>query len=479
MRNDNHNSNNRKQMINQRKALAKQAQKYHKEQQKKAKTDAENRHSITEVEPLSEKRANSSKIADAVNSRKNKRQPNLSREEQFRREGKERIKNLKPKDHSDGYYIDEFGEKKRQEKRAQIIKDQESEVIKKRKKPITAKRLRIRRILAYSLIGAVVIIVGMLLSLTVLFKTEKIIVDGNEYYYDEQIVQLADVKMQQNIFISALNSTPDRIVENLPYVEEARVCFTIPDTITIKLKNAVASYVIKTDSGFLIVSAKGRILNIAPENTDKLPEISCGELKSTQIGDYVSFSDDNVTDILEEISKSITENKIKKITGFDVSDTANITLNYDNRIKINIGMPDEIDYKIRTAITIINEKLDPNDTGTIKGTLDVSACNTTKMSHYKPDKTPSTTEPSSSEATSEPIDDNQDYLYGNDYDDNSATENYDGSSDYLDYYTYTDANQNYYDDGANGDNTGYDVYYDYGANEDNTDYDAYYDYGDE
>ncbi|MFZ1651581.1 MAG: hypothetical protein WAT50_08050, partial [Ruminococcus bromii] len=67
-----------------------------------------------------------------------------------------------------------------------------------------------------------------------------------------------------------------------------------------------------------------------------------------------------------------------------VSDTANIKLVYDGKITINIGLPDDIDYKIRTAMTIINEKLDPNNTGLVAGTLDVSACSTSKISHYKP-----------------------------------------------------------------------------------------------
>lgn len=93
----------------------------------------------------------------------------------------------------------------------------------------------------------------------------------------------------------------------------------------------------------------------------------------------MSFSDANVPDILEDVSQSLINNKVKNITGFDVTDTANIKLVYDGRIDINIGLPDDIDYKIRTAMTIINEKLDPNNTGLVAGTLDVSACSTSKF----------------------------------------------------------------------------------------------------
>ena len=98
----------------------------------------------------------------------------MSREEKFRRKGKAKIKNLKPKDYEDGYYVDEFGEKQKQEKRAKEIRAQEREVIRRRKKSLTSTQIKHRRIALYSSIFAAVLIIGVILSLTVLFKTEKL-----------------------------------------------------------------------------------------------------------------------------------------------------------------------------------------------------------------------------------------------------------------------------------------------------------------
>lgn len=61
--------------------------------------------------------------------------------------------------------------------------------------------------------------------------------------------------------------------------------------------------------------------------------------------------------ILEEISDSLSKNEFKGITGIDVTNTANIELVYDNRIAVIIGLPEDIDYKIRTAMAIITESL--------------------------------------------------------------------------------------------------------------------------
>ncbi len=471
-------SKDRKRLEKQRKNSAKQAQKYHKEQEKKSKK--------------SSRRTSNSKIEAAINSRPKRRDENLSREEKFRRESEKKIRNLKPKDYDDGYYIDEYGERKKQERRAREIHNQEKEVIRRRKKSLTSSQVKRRRIAVYSVIFAVVLIVGAVLCLTVLFKTETITVEGNKYYSEEQIVSFSGVEMQENIFIAAMTGTPDKITESLSYIEDAKINFSVPDTVIIKITNAVPAYVIKNGSNYLLVSTKGRILEEIAENKDKLPELKCDKLKSTKVGDYVSFNDENVPEILEEISESIRKNKVEKIVGFDVSDTSQITLDYDHRITIKIGLPEDIDYKIRTAMAIINEKLDPNDTGTISGTLDVSACSTTKVSHFKPAEP--TTQPTTQPATTAPvdssstgIDDNytwddgtgdsayydDSYSDGSYSDDSYADDAYTDDSyadgtytddSYSDGYTDGSADSGYSDDSYYDDSYSGDTYYDDTAN---------------
>lgn len=475
----------KKQLEKKRKQAAKQAKQYHKAQDKKSaktkssdnnisnkakktKTESKARATseiskrrtihISESPEFQKTQQNSSKtsnskIVNAVNAQQQERYS--SREEKFRRESDKIIQNLEPTDSEDGgYYVDEFTARQKQERRAQEIRSQESEVIRRHKKHLTPQQIKRRRIIMCSSIFAVVLIVGVILSLTVLFKTEKIDIEGDQYYYDEQIVAFSSVELQQNIFIAAMNATPQEIIDNLPYIEDVKIGFSVPDTVTIKITDAVPSYVISNNGSYLVVSSKGRILERVAENSSNLPELSCDELKTTEVGEYVSFSDNNIPDILEDVSESLSANEVTNITGFDVTDTANITLNYDNRILINLGLPEDIDYKIKTAMAIINEKLDPNNTGAITGTLDVSTCNTTKMSHYKPLETtqPATTVPQTTAAA-----DN----------DSSTTDdnNYTWSADSYDDSGYS------YDDGSYSDDTNgyqsYDDSADYGYSDDN------------
>lgn len=412
----------RRKIQKQRKQAAKEAQKYHKNQGKVAKssTKQENKEKDsakntakkqTESKKQAEKKkpetapskknSNShrpktnakaekkshSKIEQKLNEQMKKQRDDISQEERYIRKSEKKIKNLKPKAYDDGFYIDEFGERQKQQRVAQNIREQENEKVKRLKKPMTSSQIKKRRILASVITCGVVLLVGIILSLTVLFKTEKIEVEGDSYYSKDQIVSFANVALQNNIFMGKFMSTPDRISEKLPYVESARVDFVVPDTIKITVKDAVPSYVIINDGKFLLISSKGRILDVMADNSANYPVLSSSALETTTVGEYVSYSDENVPVILEEISDSLSKNEFTGITAIDVTNTASVKLVYDNRIAIILGLPDDIDYKIRTAMAIITEKLDPNKTGAIYGTLDVSSCSTTKTSRFNPNET--------------------------------------------------------------------------------------------
>ncbi|MGN1467712.1 MAG: cell division protein FtsQ/DivIB [Ruminococcus sp.] len=341
-----------------------------------------------------------------------KRVKSSSKEEQKQKNKKRNIPNVNKapsNEYGDGFYVDET-----KQRRAYVAKRQR-EKQKKQKAPLSPRRRKIRHIVTYSLIFAVVLIIGIVLSLTVLFKTENIKVEGNSLYEEEKIIQLSGVQMEENIFLAQLNATPQKIIDALPYIENARVDFKIPDTITITVKNAEAAYVIISNNQYFKISAAGRILEVSDNNTENLPIIIGSDIKDTQVGQYAEFSDENVNKILKGINNCVDKNGYEGINYIDVTDTANISVIYDNRILIKIGLPEDIDYKLKTAMTIITQKLDGEGEAKASGTLDVSKCNSTKKSYFKDGTVPSlaalpteATQPQTSQpATTEPATDNE------------------------------------------------------------------------
>ena len=286
------------------------------------------------------------------------------------------------------FFVDESHEasRRRSKKKPSNPSDKRKEELKpeRERKPLSPMRRKLIHILTYTAIMTVVLVVGVVLSLTVLFKTQNFDVTGTERYSAQEIEEACGISKGQNIFLAPKHAAERRIKKAFPYIEDVNVGFRIPDTIRISVDEAVEGYLVKSsDTEYLVISTKGRILNKTtnPSQYD-LPKFIGPTLKSGEIGDYVSYEDDTVVEMIESITQTFADNGYQGITEIDATNMAEITFTYDNRIKVKLGIPEDLNYKIRTAMTIIDEKIDINDTGTITGILDVSRCNTTKRSYF-------------------------------------------------------------------------------------------------
>ena len=280
-------------------------------------------------------------------------------------------------------FVDEHQEQIDREKYDRVLRKEEKK--QRAKKPATPFARKVKNIMTYSIIAAVIIITCIILSLTVLFKTQSFEVSGNTKYAKEDIIATSGIALGDNIFLANKTSASEKLIATYAYIEEANVSFAIPDTITIQIKEAVPSYIVKsTDTLYLVASSKGRILE-QTDNPDKydLPLFIGNDLKSSTVGGYIEYANPTTLKVINEIVTVFNDNGYKGITEIDATDTANITFTYDDRIKVKLGLPEDISYKVRTAMTIINEKLDINGAKTTEGELDVSGCNTTKKSYFK------------------------------------------------------------------------------------------------
>lgn len=253
------------------------------------------------------------------------------------------------------------------------------------KKPVTPFARKVKNIVTYCSIVAVVLIVCVILSLTVLFKTQSFEIKGNSKYSKQDIIATSGIKIKDNIFLANKKAAREKLIATYAYIEDVKVSFAIPDKITIEITEAVPAYIVKvTDKEYLVASKAGRILETT-DNKDKynLPLFIVDDLKSDVVGGYIAYNSDTTSRIINEITTVFADNGYKGITEIDATDTANVTFSYDDRIKVKLGLPEDISYKVRTAMTIIVEKLDLNGTNSTEGELDVSSCNTTKKSYFR------------------------------------------------------------------------------------------------
>ena len=237
-----------------------------------------------------------------------------------------------------------------------------------KKKPLSKRQRKLKNIALCSGIVLVVLMVGAVLSLTVLFKCEKIEVTGVSRYEESDIIAAGKLSYGENIFMLDKASASKNIEEKYPYIEKADITFGIPNRIIINVTEATPEYYIQNGTKFYITSKDGKVLEEAVDRELDIPTIIGCKLKDVKVGEIAKPENDKILTVLNEIATTMEANGVTGIKEINLTDMSNIELNYQNRITIALGMPEYIDYKMRTAMTIIFTKLSESD----KGRLDCS-----------------------------------------------------------------------------------------------------------
>ncbi len=256
---------------------------------------------------------------------------------------------------------------------------------KKQKRPISPRARKFRKTVINAGLCLCVIIIGAVLSLTVLFKTESITVSGNGNIPKNDIINASGLSLGENIFTAPKGRAEERLEKIYPYIAKADVKSVFPNGISIEITMADPACVVEGLGGYYIVSGEGKVLEVS-SSTDEVeaPVIEGVNVGGKVAGDFVEFGTTVVGEALKEMFTAFSDLGAEKITAINVTseeEAVELKYVYDNRIVVYLGIPEHITYKVKTAHTIIKEKIDTGGT-MIAGDLDVSMCHDSMKSYF-------------------------------------------------------------------------------------------------
>ena len=265
------------------------------------------------------------------------------------------------------------------------------------KEPESAKKKKIKRIVFYAVTLTVTVSVSALLSLTVFFKIDEIYVEGTKKYPENDIIAASMIEKNENLLLCNTSPGEKNIIAKFPYVEDVHIQKQLFNKIAIKITEAKPFLMIKNGERYFVLSKKGKIIEINNENKYKdVPVIVGAKLKKTKLCDYAEYENDNTKKYLDEVISLVKKYEIKDITTVDVTSMTNIFLLKKNGFKLIIGSPENLDYKFRSAVSIMNEHISETDSGT----LDVSMADAEGAKSYFKSKDTSKVESSKPEEES-------------------------------------------------------------------------------
>lgn len=263
---------------------------------------------------------------------------------------------------------------------ARLTQDEIKNMMPERRKALEKRRKKVernRKILGAFICVTLVVVTSLILSLTVLFKIDTIKVLGDSIYDEKQIINASGVSKGENLFLCDLQKASDGICKNLPYISKAEVRRELPSSIIFEITPAEAYIAVKTKSGMALADKDGKVLEIVA--SDKVPKksikLNSDIVFSASAGDNIFTLDEKNSEneksknieLLKKIFDAIENSKLKDVTEIDIKSSVNIYITYQNRLKLNIGSADEIDYKLKSAVEIIKkeDEISPKEKGEI------------------------------------------------------------------------------------------------------------------
>ena len=231
------------------------------------------------------------------------------------------------------------GNEKTDEKASNVNEEIESPADRKTKSDIDdiekRRMKRKRKLKMPGFFTRIFIILGVIIAVTAFslssfFTVDTIDVQGNKYFTDEEISNMAHTSTGQNIIYKLNKGNMLNYLEKNPYIEEARVYRKLPSTIVINVKERIQIAALTYGDQFLIIDNKGTLLRIT-KTKPKLTIVTGFKVKKVKLGEPVEVNSPDLFKELLSLLKSMEAGDVyfTKINITELFITANV---YDSLV---------------------------------------------------------------------------------------------------------------------------------------------------
>lgn len=241
------------------------------------------------------------------------------------------------------------------------------------------KRRRDRLIVAAIVFFALAVCV--VLSLTRFFNISKIEVSGGSHYSQELIIDESGIKSNSNMFRFSAADTAAELQKRLPYIGTARIERTLPNTVRIIISDTYPTLAVDNGTGYTLLDDTLKILETGvsalPEGAalveglyieDPAPGENLAGDKAASSGEgEESTGDAEAVSLLLSVVDEVRKAEFGDVTLYDISDSVNIKLVYQDRLSVWLGSVSGLPQKLRLGKKTIEDedKVNPHRTGII------------------------------------------------------------------------------------------------------------------
>ncbi len=230
-----------------------------------------------------------------------------------------------------------------------------------------------------------VLLIMLILSRTVLFKIDNIVVTNPSEvsYTTEQIsTETGIVSGTQNLFSCDLEKIEKNIEQRLPYIGEAYVEKDFPSSLKITVISTSVSAALVHGAGYILIDENGKMLEYTQMTPEAVPTLRTSVEITPEIGHYIgdksklekgqeTNAETEMIRLFGDIRKAAeAAGLLDGITLIDIRDERALTLMYENRLTLHLGNESRLETKLQTGAGAIAAESDSQKTRT--GAIDLS-----------------------------------------------------------------------------------------------------------
>lgn len=247
----------------------------------------------------------------------------------------------------------------------------------KSKKKLKRVLLWIKSILVTALLVTTVVYV----ALSPFFNINKIVTKGAIHYDNQTLASTSGIIEGENgfkllfkgpgkFYFLRAGSAENAIMEGCPYVKSVKVRFVIPSTISIDVKEREPAAILSLTGTSLLIDREGYLLEINPDlNKLNLPVVKGIQMEAYKPGKKINVKEDvllsafKIFDAIKEMDSMNMDKLMPSVDYVDVGDIDKISLSLQLRVLVNLGEPEDLNYKINAVKTIFTKNIKKNERG--------------------------------------------------------------------------------------------------------------------
>ncbi len=255
------------------------------------------------------------------------------------------------------------------------------------------KRKKRAKFLFFSLLFILMLITLTILSMTVFFNAETIVVEGNSHYTAEELLEQGGLKVGQNLFRLDKFQVITQM-EALPYVKNVEIRRRLPNKLLVTVQENQPVSFVESDGRAALLNEDYRVLEFVDIPKERrsadgvtpgsftiegVPRLSQVEVTELVVGQSAVFTED-FSGFLNQLYTAFMNsadlhweqvNEIQLYARYDVR------VVYQTLLTIDFGTLDQTDTKLQLAAYLLKD-----NSSAAKATLDVT---NTQRVYYRPE----------------------------------------------------------------------------------------------